>query len=344
MIPENILIFAGAGASKAVAPSKYPTTVEFFQSLPQSIKRNQLFIELERFLTRDGDKKLLDIEIVLWRLQELLDFCREASDQTQLTGWMLSNNRLPNVIGQTSSTFGHLSTIVSTARVQLEALIGQINARVYELYSTLPSSEEIDDNWTALLNGCTRLGPRVEIFTTNYDMVIEAALDGTGVADNGWRGTVVRKLETDLWSADASQRTKGLLTKLHGSLNWTRDKNQIYVSDPMFKGSHDSHVIIYPGFKGRPSDPTFQLFHSYFQKCLTAASVAVFIGFAFRDDYINDICDRGVSAQTATVVINPSRVTLPFSVNRHVYLDSGFGADAVDRALEFARSNIRSAL
>ena len=35
---KTILIFAGAGASKAVSPDDYPTTVEFFKRLPKKFE------------------------------------------------------------------------------------------------------------------------------------------------------------------------------------------------------------------------------------------------------------------------------------------------------------------
>ena len=34
-----ILVFAGAGASYAINPNKYPTTIEFFSRLDESIKK-----------------------------------------------------------------------------------------------------------------------------------------------------------------------------------------------------------------------------------------------------------------------------------------------------------------
>jgi hypothetical protein len=44
------VIFAGAGASKAVNPEKYPTTVEFFDKLPPAIKESSIFGSIVDFL------------------------------------------------------------------------------------------------------------------------------------------------------------------------------------------------------------------------------------------------------------------------------------------------------
>lgn len=333
---RKILIFAGAGASKAVASDLYPTTIEFFDELPPATKSNSLFSMIEKFVRKNRSDVQIDIELILWRLQELREFCSQAVDQSQLPGWALG--RLSEALELKGQNVGHLDTIARTAESKLKRLIGEINARVYGLYSKVPTSQQLQNNWTPLLDGLSRLEHQVDIVTTNYDMIIESALDGNKLADTGWRGNVIRSVDTELWTADSGTREKGLLTKLHGSVNWTRkDENQIYVSDPLFKGSHDAHVIIYPGFKGRPSDPTFQIFHSYFQKSLAGATVVIFIGFAFRDDYINDICERSITTQTSTFVINPQKVPIPFKSGRHHYLEKPFDEHAVAQAVKFAK-------
>ncbi len=43
MKKQVYLIFAGAGASKAVSADRYPTTIEFFEKLPETIRNTHLF-------------------------------------------------------------------------------------------------------------------------------------------------------------------------------------------------------------------------------------------------------------------------------------------------------------
>ena len=76
---KRITIFAGAGASKAVDPDQYPTTVEFFDRLPISVATNLLFESVVAFLMQDDKNRILDIEIILWELSELLSFCEQVS-------------------------------------------------------------------------------------------------------------------------------------------------------------------------------------------------------------------------------------------------------------------------
>ncbi|MCK4668361.1 hypothetical protein KAU33_16530 [Candidatus Dependentiae bacterium] len=73
-----ILIFAGAGASKAVDPDNYPTTIEFLEKLPKEIKEDPYFDLINKYFFYKNDK-IIDIEKVLWVIDELYIGCRPLS-------------------------------------------------------------------------------------------------------------------------------------------------------------------------------------------------------------------------------------------------------------------------
>lgn len=335
---STIVVFAGAGASKAVAPDKYPTTVEFFNELPNKITNQALFRQVVEFLEQESGNGPIDIELLLWRLNELKDFCAMYQDQRSLPGWILAKNRLSKAVLKKGVNLNEVTSLLRTCSTQLDQLVSDINARVYDLYGQLPNEEQLNNTWIPLLKGLGGLGARVELFTSNYDMIIESALDKQKVVDIGWRGSIIRNLDTTLWHDERSMQDRGLLTKLHGSINWTRNGDQIFVSDPMFKGDHDTHVIIYPGFKGKPIDTTFLSFHNHFASALMQASVAIFIGFAFRDEYVNDICERNTTGQTKIGILNPDEdLLLPFSNTTPTHWKTGFDSDSVQKILDFSR-------
>lgn len=77
--------------------------------------------------------------------------------------------------------------------------------------------------------------PRVKVFTTNYDLVLERALDNLGVMYfDGFLGTVNRTLRSESYHYDLyypGETTEGRVSrvdrvlhlyKLHGSINWRR--------------------------------------------------------------------------------------------------------------------------
>jgi hypothetical protein len=105
-------------------------------------------------------------------------------------------------------------------------------------------------------------------------------------------------------------RRTPLLTKLHGSVDWVwgTDSNDLQVvrpNHPEFHNDHRHRAIIYPGFKGVPEREPFVSFHRYFADCLKRADRVIFVGFAFRDDYLNRLIHENLSAHALKVIVNP---------------------------------------
>jgi len=339
---QTVLLFAGAGASKAVSPDKYPTTIEFFKGLPRDVREDTLFRQVEDFLRQEVGDDAIDIELVLWRLEELRIFCRQVTDKGKIPGWILANDKLASVVTGRKTNASEVIEVCRESLGRLNQLVGKIDKRVYDLYGKLPDSNELEGTWVPLLEGIDALGVTVEIVTTNYDMVLEAALDQNQVVDIGWRGSVMRALDAGLWMGGRAERKRGLLTKLHGSVNWRRKDDRILVSDPYFKGDHKDHVIIYPGFKGRPEDGTFLSFHNHFSAALDRSRVALFVGFAFRDSYINEICERGRRHKLRVGIINPeSNIDFPFQDTDVRHWESPFDLSSVNEALKFVAEAIK---
>ncbi|UWN50272.1 hypothetical protein ASALC70_02493 [Alcanivorax sp. ALC70] len=333
---KRVVIFAGAGASKAVSED-YPTTIEFFQKLPDSIKRNKFFVAAEQHIKSQGNEGALDIEMILWELQKISTLGQTVGGEGFI-GWLLSAQRLPKLMEQKVDAAAVVN-LIKKARKDVEELIDRINEYVYHFYGSSPDGEKLEKNWNALFRFLDKTGSKVDIFTTNYDLIIEHSLQCVGVASVGWEGEVVRKLNMDLWE-DGSKRSteKGLLTKLHGSINWSRgpgDRGQIFVGGPDFKGKHSNHVIIYPGFKGRPGDSPFDTFHAHLERCVARADVVLFVGFAFRDEYINEVFERSIRKDCGVCSINPSGVKVPFSTNRNSNISEPFGESSVGAATDF---------
>jgi hypothetical protein len=172
---KNVLIFAGAGASKAVNAAEFPTTIEFFEKLPAEITGNSLFAQAVNFIQTQKDDEVVDIEEVLWTLQDLLNFCRNYSRGSSFTAHMLQGNRLAAPLGS-GHNLGHLDAAIRRANTDVDRLVGQINARVYELYAYEPDEKALNANWIPLLKELKLREWRTDIVTTNYDTVIETAI------------------------------------------------------------------------------------------------------------------------------------------------------------------------
>lgn len=333
------LIFAGAGASKAVDGESYPTTVEFFKRLPKDITSDKIFSDLLLFLSSQLKAPVVDVEQVLWMLGELKTQCRALASNDTPLGWLFSGNRINNLMAGGGDHQSSAKT-ASLIREHVTALESNINRMVYDLYDRVPSAEQLDGNWKPLLQGSLERSKRVEVFTTNYDVVLETCAEEFDLPLTPGRTKSVRPvLETRLWNGmmPTSPKIRGLITKLHGSIDWTRGKGVIHVGVPTYRGRHDEHAILYPGLKGAPTDPLFGTLHEFFGKSLSEAKAAVFVGFAFRDEHINNIIRTRLNPQCHVIVLNPVKPPdglVP--VDRLHHVKERFDSDSTTKVLKVA--------
>lgn len=331
---NRILLFAGAGASKAINGEQFPTTVEFFDKLPKEIKNNNLFKHIQKFLTISNNEKPIDIEEMLFELKKLNDFSKNYLNQKEIIGYSLSDQKILNVLsGQGNGNFGHFGSVMQTLSAAADDLSELINATVYDFYNHEPDESELIDNWLYTLETLLNNENVLNIFTTNYDVSIEAALniflDNKSDKILGTTGRLKKKLEIENWLKRENANSQ-LLTKLHGSINWQFDKGDIYVGSHVYTGSHNRQAIIYPGFKGKSDFSFFQPLHNYFAECLEYSDLCIFIGFAFRDDYINSLISERINQNCKVFVINPNNeVKFPSRRPKATYINNGFNSDSI---------------
>ena len=125
----------------------------------------------------------------------------------------------------------------------------------------------------------------------------------------------------------------GRLTKLHGSVNWKKEGDQISViSNDYLKGRN---AILYPGSKGIPSDIHFRNMHSHLYRVSGKAELAIFIGFSFRDDYINQIL-KSIHYSIPKIIVNIDNEQdtflddFTFTKDQCFHIESGFSEESVD--------------
>lgn len=282
-----ILVFVGAGGSAAVDPEQYPTTVEFFKRLPPEITGDSLFQFVCEFLRTQRRDDQIDIEKVLWALGEFEDDLSPFSEPNSMLGWMTVGNRIGQLVGSRADTANVSLMLSGICGRKLKPLRERINAQVHKFYDKRPDEGKLSV-WVELLRKLEELDPVLEIFTTNYDRVLEKVIRlagkkvATGREDDGDR----TGLDTALWDNPGKPLDdgRGRLTKLHGSVEWKRENDYIFYDTPDATGDIP---ILYPGFKGVPREEPFIKFHDHLRAVVREARAAIFIGFAFRDRYIN---------------------------------------------------------
>jgi hypothetical protein len=125
------------------------------------------------------------------------------------------------------------------------------------------------------------------IATLNYDLALETAANQIGLeVDYGldkWE-----KLKRVEWNRKSAVR----MLKLHGSINWTGNAEDVKVRRDEIK-PHERRVMIFGGAENKLSSAgPFLQFLYRFERSLFSAGRLLIIGYSFRDPHINAVLRR----------------------------------------------------
>lgn len=168
---------------------------------------------------------------------------------------------------------------------------------------------------------------RANLFTTNYDMAFDYALDNLGIHYiNGFMGVHNRCFRPEVYDYDLYypgqsvtgkvHRAEKVLKyyKIHGSLSWLATKPSVSNTygikeiplNNEFKVEDDNELMIYPcvSKKSYTLDlPYSELFRQFSQTINQPQSVLFCIGYSFYDEHINDIIKQALSIPSFTLII-----------------------------------------
>jgi hypothetical protein len=349
-VPKS-LIFAGAGASTAVNRTAFPTTRDFFEKHTQDFQMDALFQRVVRFIRdekvkngwksdKGNEQPPVDLEEILFVLGEVEETFRRFTQQSGHAAFAVAHSEfMPHGMRGTSVTQAFESTAPS-----ITSLRHGLNRTLHKVYRGTPDISELRNNWLPLLEVAQSKSEMLDVFTTNYDFVIETALDflPEPLVDKGHFTTPYNTLGLSIWENRAAWRPKkkGLFTKLHGSLNWTPGEDgEIEIGGPTPR-EPDKQVAIYPGFKGSPDSEPFATFHDYLAQRMREADSIVFIGFAFRDQFLNSVFSSAIKAGTHVLVVDPCASTLNIPKGIEVErIAKGFN-ESIDELVRFFDNTI----
>ena len=168
---------------------------------------------------------------------------------------------------------------------------------------------------------------RANLFTTNYDMAFDYALDNLGIYYiNGFMGVHNRSFRPEVYDYDIYypgqsisgkvHRAEKVLRyyKMHGSLSWVSTPptpsnvygiKEVTMSED-FEPSIDKQIIIYPCVSKKTFTldlPYSELFRQFSQAITKPQSVLFCLGYSFYDEHINDIIYQALSIPSFTLII-----------------------------------------
>jgi len=169
------------------------------------------------------------------------------------------------------------------------------------------------------------------VFTTNYDLFNERAMDRSGIPySNGFAGTVERRFNTVTYRralADqldiSSKRWAAVdgyvhFCKLHGSVNWTEEEAGLFPireSADKLDPTQD-RVMIYPTPSKQTASfgsPYSDMFREFHRQIVQDQSVLFIMGYSFGDEHINNIIFQGLTLPGFRLVafLNPNDANNP---------------------------------
>lgn len=182
---------------------------------------------------------------------------------------------------------------------KLDAKICQI---IYEIADKILPETISPYHRVALWTDATSRTHPVEVFTTNYDILMEQAFEIYRVPYfDGFVGSRKPYFDIRAMEEDEISPRWARLWKLHGSINWYQGSNKsVFRSGSNEVGVrrviHPSHLK-YEESRRMPYLAMMDRLRAFLKK---PSAALVIIGYSFRDEHINEVLIQGLqSAQTA---------------------------------------------
>lgn len=311
------IFFLGAGAS---APFSIRTMTEMVADFEAKTKEPHygLGYVVQEIKNRLRNYKSFDIEALITVLQDIVNYHNVAE---AIFNHPSLHFYTPNDYQTFASSVQNLGQKYHN---EAEQILGDIKNFIaescnftdtpFELYTELFSKGiKYDFNYEQELKS-RRKDIDNCLFTTNYDLVLEAYCNHLGLNyENGeTRGGV---LDLDISNERLYQSGYRVhqIYKLHGSINWYVDEHSSmrWISEPVTTGKRTSlghkvakELLLYPAlFKYTFREPFYTMFH-HLKDCLLRGQVCYIVGYSFRDDDILGIfCDAMVKNKNLHLVL-----------------------------------------
>lgn len=148
-----------------------------------------------------------------------------------------------------------------------------------------------------------------EIFTLNYDLMLERALEEVGLPYfTGFVGTVKPFFlpeSVDDFSGTYVKKNWTKLWKMHGSLNYKKTPDgKIFIESKVT--DEYENLLIYPSMDKYLSSrkaPFISYLDRFRKYMLNSEKILFILGYSFGDEHINEIINNGLSNNTRLSVI-----------------------------------------
>ena len=315
------LFFLGAGAS---VPFGIPTMTKMVSDFEERTRKPNygLGYVVQEIKNRLRNYKSFDIEALITVLQDIVDYPNIADSIFNHPSLHFYTPNDYQTFASSVQSFGQkyhneAKQILGDVKLFLTESCNFTNTP-FELYKELFSEgikydfnykQELAEHRKDIYN-C--------IFTTNYDLVLEAYCTHEGLQyENGEIHGGVLDIASSNQSLFESGYNVHQIFKLHGSINWYTDDRGCmrWISEPVITGKTtalghkvERELLLYPAiFKYTFREPFYTMFH-HLKDRLIKSSFCFIVGYSFRDDDILGIFQDAMmkNLNLHLVLIDPS--------------------------------------
>ena len=291
---ENVSILAGAGTSWHLGA---PT----IRKIPDELKK-EMSKEINLYFPKNSEPSYEDLFNCLQADKFLKINKNENTDEIQK-----SIHKMQNWL------FSNCNTEKTTVKDKENLLLKENRYYYHELFIK------------KLLQRPSNL-KRANLFTTNYDLAFDYALDNLGIHYiNGFSGVHNRCFRPEVYDYDIyypGQSVSGKVHraekvlryyKLHGSLSWIATEETL--SNPYgikeipidnFNFQEQMNLMIYPCVSKKTFTldlPYSELFRHFANSIIQPQSVLIALGYSFYDEHINDIIYQALTIPSFTLIV-----------------------------------------
>lgn len=178
---------------------------------------------------------------------------------------------------------------------------------VMKLNVELPSADTPYHRLSNWINSIDRKVP-IEVFTTNYDLLLEQAFDELEVAYfDGFVGSRLSFFDLRAVEDSLAPRHWTRLWKIHGSINWYQitvgGQKKVYRSSEI---KHNASHLIYPShlkYEESRKMPYLALIDQLNRFIRRKSSFLVISGYSFNDGHLNDSIINALKANPTGMVL-----------------------------------------
>lgn len=244
--------------------------------------------------------------------------CKELSEDESTKGNFAiicshfeSEGKLSPTIEDILSHIRSLKQVVGNGEIRglkltdINLLDGSICEKVNNMVNkSLPTQNTPYHKIGTWIRAISRTNP-VEIFTTNYDLLMEQALEDLRIPYfDGFSGSRFTFFDTNTIEDDHLPNNWARLWKLHGSINWHSNKNdQVYRS--IIPSQSDDNKVIHPShlkYDESRKMPYLAMIDRLKTFLKNPSALLLTCGYSYRDMHLNDIIGQGLHSNSTAIV------------------------------------------